>query len=68
MLRTVLLTAALTGAFCSVFAVAVDLITDLFALWQLMLVSFVSGALGSLFAQTVMGRTRDRFGNGRDAG
>lgn len=58
MIRTVLLTALLTGAFCSVFAVVVDLITNLFSLWQLMLVSFCSGALGSLFAQTVIARFR----------
>ena len=57
--RTILLTAALTGAFCAVFALAVEWITDLFGLWQLALVSFVSGSLGSLFAQTVLGRWRE---------
>jgi len=54
MIRPVFLTAALTGAFCAVFAVVVEVVTDLFGLWQLVLASFLSGALGSLFAQTVI--------------
>ena len=60
MIRPIVLTAVLTGAFCGVFAVFVELVTDLFGLWQLMLVSFISGALGSLFAQTVLGRWKEQ--------
>ena len=60
MIRPIVLTAVLTGAFCAVFAVFVELVTDLFGLWQLMLVSFISGALGSLFAQTVLGRWKEQ--------
>ena len=60
MARAILLTAALTGVFCAGFAVVVDLITDLFGLWQLMLVSFISGSLGSLFAQTILGRWKEK--------
>ncbi|MEL6169463.1 MAG: hypothetical protein AAFR35_12290 [Pseudomonadota bacterium] len=57
-MRAVLLTAALTGVFCAVFAVVVDIVTDLFGLWQLMAASFLSGTLGSLVAQTVVRRWR----------
>jgi hypothetical protein len=57
--RSIVLTALLTGAFCAVFAVLVEVVTDLFGVWQLMLVSFLSGSLGSLFAQTVLGRWRE---------
>jgi RsiW-degrading membrane proteinase PrsW (M82 family) len=56
MTRTVLLTAALTGTFCALFALVVEAMTDIFRLWQLILASFVSGSLGSLFAQTALGR------------
>ena len=59
MARSIVLTALLTGAFCAVFAVLVEVVTDLFGVWQLMLVSFLSGSLGSLFAQTVLGRWRE---------
>jgi len=54
MIRPVALTAVLTGAFCAAFALAVEVVTDVFGLWRLVLVSFLSGALGSLFAQTVV--------------
>jgi hypothetical protein len=57
--RSIALTALLTGAFCAVFAVVVEFVTDLFGVWQLMLVSFLSGSLGSLLAQTVLGQRRE---------
>ena len=56
--RPILLTAALTGAFCAVFAVGIDYLTDMLERNQVIGVSFVSGFLGSLFAQTVLGRWR----------
>ena len=56
MSRTVLVTAALTGAFCALFALVVEAVTDIFGLWQLIVASFASGSLGSLFAQTALGR------------
>ncbi len=62
MVRTILLTAGLTGVFCAVFAVGIDWITDMLERQQVIAVSFSSGFLGSLFAQTVLGRWRD---NGR---
>ena len=49
-----LLQAALTGVFCIGFALVVDLVTEALPLMQVMLLSFVSGFLGSLFAQTVL--------------
>lgn len=56
MVRGALVSAALTGVFCAGFAVVVDTVTMLFSIWQLMAVSFVSGALGSLFARLIMVR------------
>lgn len=61
MARPILMTAVLTGAFCSLFAIVVDTILDLFSLWQLMLASFASGSLGSFFAQAVVGRRKDKI-------
>ena len=62
MIRPVLLTAALTGIFCSGFAVFIDWATDMLAQNQIIMISFASGFLGSLFAQLVLGRmgARDR--------
>ncbi len=56
MLRPILISAALTGLFCSGFTVLVDIATDMLMRQQLLLISFASGFLGSLFAQTVLGR------------
>jgi hypothetical protein len=60
MLRPILFTAILTGAFCSGFAVFIDWATDMLATGQVVGISFLSGFLGSLFAQTVLGRWRDK--------
>jgi hypothetical protein len=59
MMRSVLTTAALTGAFCAVFAVGIDWVSEMLERPQIFGVSFVSGFLGSLFAQTIMGRWRE---------
>ena len=65
MARSILMTAALTGAFCATFAVFIDWATDMLMQNQVIVISFVSGALGSLFAQTVLGRWRgDERGRG----
>ena len=60
MVRAVLTSAVLTGAFCSGFAVVIDIATDMLMRNQLLMVSFASGFLGSLFAQTVMGRWKKK--------
>lgn len=60
MVRPILISAVLTGVFCSGFAVIIDLVTDMLERQQLILVSFASGFLGSLFAQTVPGRWKKR--------
>ncbi len=54
--------AALTGAFCLVFALVVDTVMDALALGAFLAVSFASGFLGSLFAQTVLRRGRPAQG------
>ena len=61
MWRAIVLTAMLTGIFCAVFAVGIDWATDMLERQQVIVVSFVSGVLGSLFAQTVLGRWRERY-------
>ena len=58
MVKTIMKSAVLTGAFCAAFAVGVDYLTDMLQRGQVIGISFVSGFLGSLFAQTVMGRWR----------
>ena len=59
MMRTILSTAFLTGVFCAGFAVFIDWATDMLAQNQVIVISFLSGSLGSLFAQTVLGRWKD---------
>lgn len=53
-MRTLLLSACLTGVFCAGFATVVDLLADMLSRPTVMGVSFVSGFLGSIFAQTVL--------------
>ncbi|NNE81016.1 MAG: hypothetical protein HKN18_12175 [Silicimonas sp.] len=60
MIRQIVLTAALTGVFCSGFAVFIDWATDMLMQNQIILISFASGFFGSLFAQTVLGRWREK--------
>ncbi|MXQ07595.1 hypothetical protein GQ651_07025 [Alphaproteobacteria bacterium GH1-50] len=60
MLRPILMTAFLTGVFCAGFAMFIDWATEMLMQNQVIAISFVSGTLGSLFAQTVLGRWRDK--------
>ncbi|NND20972.1 MAG: hypothetical protein HKM96_09600 [Boseongicola sp.] len=60
MLRPILFTAVLTGVFCSFFAVLIDRATDMLMQNQIIAISFASGFLGSIFAQTVLGRWKDK--------
>lgn len=60
MLRQILTIAVLTGVFCSGLAIAIDLLTDMLDRTNLVIASFSSGFLGSLFAQTVLGRWREQ--------
>ncbi len=60
MIRPILLTAVLTGIFCSAFAVFIDYATDMLMRNQVIGISFASGFLGSVFAQTVLGRWRGK--------
>ena len=48
MIRPILLTAVLTGVFCSVFAVGIDYVVDMLERGTVIVVSFLSGFLGSL--------------------
>ena len=59
-MRPILLTAVLTGLFCGGFAMAIDVLTDMLDRTNVLMVSFASGFLGSLFAQTVMKRWRNK--------
>ncbi|MDJ1008695.1 MAG: hypothetical protein QNJ13_12835 [Paracoccaceae bacterium] len=60
MTRPLLLTACLTGLFCAGFAMFIDAATDMLARNQVLVVSFISGFLGSIFAQTVLARWRNK--------
>ncbi|MEL6608329.1 MAG: hypothetical protein AAFO93_05405 [Pseudomonadota bacterium] len=55
---TKLLAAIATGVFCSGFAFVVDMITDALSVWQVVGLAAVSGFLGSLFGNTLMGRAK----------
>ncbi|MBY6047458.1 hypothetical protein KUV47_05225 [Vannielia litorea] len=52
-MKAALIAAFTTGAFCAVFAVGVDQVAGMLPLGAVVLVSFVSGFLGSLFARFV---------------
>ena len=54
MARSILLGAMLTGVFCALFAVAVDVLTDMLNRTPVVVLSFISGFCGSLFAQLVL--------------
>ena len=53
---TLLLTAGLTGVFCAAFAVIVNTLTDALSIFGVIAVSFASGFMGSLIAQTMLQR------------
>lgn len=56
MSRTVWIGALLTGTFCAAFALGVDVLTDMLDRTNILVVSFISGFLGSLFASLVLRR------------
>lgn len=60
MTRSVLIAACLTGFFCAIFAVFVDAILDQLNMYQVMLISALSGFLGSLFAHFVLRRGKTK--------
>ena len=45
-----------TGVFCAGFAAVVDALTDQLLVWQVICLAALSGTLGSLFAQFILGR------------
>ena len=57
-MRPLLMQALLTGLFCAGFALAVDAVSVMFDAFGIAGISFASGFLGSLVAQTVMRGTR----------
>ena len=58
--RTLLSLAALTGLFCTVFAIFMSWATMYFGLGQIVGISFVSGFLGSLFSNFIVKPWRAR--------
>ncbi|MEM9709688.1 MAG: hypothetical protein AAF871_12965 [Pseudomonadota bacterium] len=60
MIRPLLLSACLTGIFCAGFATVIDTATDMLGSGEIIVVSFISGFLGSIFAQTVLRNWRGR--------
>jgi hypothetical protein len=59
-MRRTLAQAGLTGAFCVVFALGLDAALDALPAAAVLFVPFLSGFLGSLFAQTVLRGERER--------
>ncbi len=59
-IRTFLIPAALTGAFCACFALTVDLVLSMVNQWQVAGLAAVSGFLGSIFSRIVLGLGRDK--------
>ncbi|MDJ1017427.1 MAG: hypothetical protein QNJ35_13020 [Paracoccaceae bacterium] len=60
MIRPMILSAVLTGVFCAGFAVFIDWATDMLMQNQIIVISFTSGFLGSLFAQAVLKRWKSK--------
>lgn len=58
MIRPLLMSALLTGCFCSVFALGIHWATNMLGQVSILLISFTSGFLGSIFASLVLGRMR----------
>ena len=59
-MKTLVLSACLTGLFCAGFAMVIDYATDMLQRNQVLVVSFISGFLGSIFAQTVLRGWRNK--------
>ena len=62
MIKPLLMTAVLTGVICMGFALVVEWLTETLSLEKVVGISFVSGFLGSVFAQTVVRRWREARG------
>ena len=60
MIRPMILSAVMTGVFCAGFAVFIDWATDMLMQNQIIVISFTSGFLGSLFAQAVLKRWKSK--------
>jgi hypothetical protein len=54
----VLTTSLMTGVFCAIFALVVDVVTDALSMSTVIGLAFVSGFCGSLLAQFVLGRRK----------
>ena len=59
-LKSLLISAVLTGVFCAGFATIIDLATDMLERQQVVVISFLSGFFGSIFAQVVLRKWRGR--------
>ena len=59
MIRVTLIAATLTGLFCAAFAGVIDAITDALPMLTVIILAFVSGFLGSLFARIILGKGRE---------
>ena len=60
--KTALTAAGLTGVFCACFAFAMHFLAPMVSVGPVILISFTSGFLGSLFARLVMGKKNDKTG------
>ncbi|NNE88000.1 MAG: hypothetical protein HKN27_07980 [Silicimonas sp.] len=52
------MSALLTGCFCGIFALGIHWATNMLGQLSILMISFTSGFLGSLFASLVMTRMR----------
>ncbi|MHA6323599.1 hypothetical protein [Roseivivax sp. CAU 1753] len=52
-MKLALLPAALTGAFCVIFSIVVSVLAGVLDMGIFLIVTFISGFLGNLFAQAV---------------
>jgi hypothetical protein len=59
MIRATFIAAVLTGVFCAGFAAVIGFVTDTLPMLMVIVLAFVSGFLGSLFARFVLGKGRD---------
>ena len=60
MIRSIFVSAGLTGVFCAGFAGVIDLSTNMLETQSVIMLAFVSGFLGSIFAQTVLRNWRNK--------
>jgi hypothetical protein len=57
-MRGLLISASLTGLFCSIFAVVADSILDMLTVWMLAGTAALSGFLGRIFAYLASGESK----------